>query len=170
MVRLINFLFLLFLSAFLTGCEKEFFLHNSPLSAKVDGVLYSAEEYKTTGQYGSSPVYLSKTNEGFNFLMIRPLQSMNNFISIGIVISENTPFKTGNKYLLKDNCAFISFYRNGMKHHYDNIDGNIIFSDFHPGSSSNYLLSGTFEFTAVDPITNVIIHVTDGYFQNLCIN
>ena len=105
----------------------------------------------------------------FYFSFYRDIASEDDKVLISLYLHENTPFELNKKYELgseKTKRATISFKKNGVDYLFSAIEGYIVFTDLWRGSSSS-IISGCFEFTAIDIEKGLTLKVTNGIFQDL---
>ena len=141
----------------------------SPVNADINGVSFTSGDY-TYLAWGGNPFSFMKYDEGFGFGITRDIVSGDDEVTIHISIREDVPFELNKKYSL-DSHKFgkISFTENGVAYNFVSNEGYIIFTDCKGGEdgTSSYILSGCFEFTAVDSEKDLTITVTNGTFENI---
>ena len=81
-------------------------------------------------------------------------------VAVGLI---NKKYELGSE---KTKRATISFKKNGVDYLFSAIEGYIVFTDLWRGSSSS-IISGCFEFTAIDIEKGLTLKVTNGIFQDL---
>lgn len=143
----------------------------SPVNADINGVSFTSGDY-TYLAWGGNPFGFMKYDEGFGFGITRDIVSGDDEVTIHISIREDVPFELNKKYILdnpQNKFGKITFKENGVVYNFISTEGYIIFTDCKGGEdgTSSYILSGCFEFTAVDSEKDLTITVTNGTFENI---
>ncbi len=143
----------------------------SPVNADINGVSFTSGDY-TYLAWGGNPFSFMKYDEGFGFGITRDIVSGDDEVTIHISIREDVPFELNKKYILdnpQSKLGKITFKENGVSYNFISTEGYIVFTDCIGGEdgTSSYILSGYFEFTAVDSEKDLTITVTNGTFENI---
>ena len=143
----------------------------SPVNADINGVSFTSGDY-TYLAWGGNPFGFMKYDEGFGFGITRDIVSGDDEVTIHISIREDVPFELNKKYILdnpQSKLGKITFKENGVVYNFISTEGYIVFTDCIGGEdgTSSYILSGYFEFTAVDSEKDLTITVTNGTFENI---
>ena len=142
----------------------------SPINAELNGVLFTSGDY-VYRNWGGSPFDFVDDESEFYFSFYRYIASEDDEVRISLFMHETTPFELNKKYELSSEeakRATISFKENGVDYRFRSIEGYIVFTECKRGDTS-CIMSGYFEFTAVDSNNGLTLEVTNGIFENLWI-
>lgn len=144
----------------------------SSINAEINGVLFTSGDY-TYRAWGGNPFGFVKFDDRFGFDILRDIVSGDDEVTLQISIGEDSSFELNKKYSLDSfgshKFGKISFTENGVAYNFISNEGYIIFTECKGGEdgTSSYILSGCFEFTAVDSEKDLTITVTNGTFENI---
>lgn len=148
------------------------YTRHSPINAEINGVLFTSGDY-TYHAWGGNPFGFVKFDDRFGFDILRDIVSGDDEVTLQISIGEEIPFELNKKYSIDSfnshKFGKISFTENSVAYTFISSEGYIIFTECKGGEdgTSSYVLSGRFEFTAVDSEKNLTITVTNGTFENI---
>ena len=141
---------------------------NCPINAKIDGTLFSSESY--TSVLGQTSSTLTLYPEYFYFYFQRNLTAGKNAVMLTISAHEDGSFELNRKYPLstksENSYGQVIFTQNGESYEFVSTEGYFVFTEYQIIGGTE-VLSGHFEFTAVDLDKNLTINITGGTFENL---
>ena len=140
---------------------------NCPINAEINGTLFTSENYISV--LGQIPSTLTLYPEYFFFSFQRNLTAGENTVKLTINV-EDSSFELNKKYPLstkyENSYGQVIFTQNGEGYEFVSTDGYIVFTNYQVIGGTE-IVSGHFEFTAVDSDKNLAINITDGTFENL---
>lgn len=148
------------------------FTYHCPIHATINGTLFISENY--TSVLGQTPASLSRYTTYFYFLFQRKLSDGENKVLLTIQAVPDGQIELNKKYPLstitENNIAHssfgkVSFTQNEESYEFVSTEGYVVFTECQINGLA--VISGYFEFTAVDSNKNITINVTDGTFENL---
>lgn len=148
------------------------FTYHCPIHATINGTLFISENY--TSVLGQTPASLSRYTTYFYFLFQRKLSDGENKVLLTIQAAPDGQIELNKKYPLstitENNIAHssfgkVSFTQNEESYEFVSTEGYVVFTECQINGLA--VISGYFEFTAVDSNKNITINVTDGTFENL---
>lgn len=140
---------------------------NCPINAEINGTLFTSENYISV--LGQIPSTLTLYPEYFFFSFQRNLTAGENTVKLTINV-EDSSFELNKKYPLstkyENSYGQVIFTQNGEGYEFVSTEGYIVFTNYQVTGGTE-IVSGHFEFTAVDSDKNLTINITDGTFENL---
>ena len=141
---------------------------NCPINAEINGTLFTSENY--TSVLGQIPSTLTLYPEYFFFSFQRNLTAGENAVMLTISAHEDGSFELNKKYPLstkyENSYGQVIFTQNGEGYEFVSTEGYIVFTKYQVIGGTE-IVSGHFEFTAIDSDKNLTINITDGTFEDL---
>lgn len=148
------------------------FTSHCPVNAKINGTNFTSQNY--TIVLGQPPATFSRHTNYFYFFFQRKLAAGEKKVLLTIQAVQDGQLELNKKYPLstitEGNLAYssfgkVSFTHNEESYEFVSTEGYIVFTECQINGLA--VLSGYFEFVAVDSNKNITITVTDGTFENL---
>lgn len=146
--------------------------YHCPVNAKINGTNFTSQNY--TIVLGQTPASLSRYPEFFNFFFQRKLTDGENKVLLMIQTVQDGQLELNKKYplstIIENNLGHssfgkVTFTQNEESYEFVSTEGYVVFTECQINGLA--VISGYFEFTAVDSNKNITINVTDGTFENL---